>query len=88
MFHKGDIGNGRVDDGFSGDRLATTASFISCDDNSASTIEDSLSESLGAESGKDHRVYGAYTCTSEERSGGLPGHGKVNGDRVALLNAE
>src|SRR5258708_285177 len=70
VVHSGDIGNSCIDDGLGGDRLATTTSFIRGNDNSASTIEDSLSESLGAKSGKDHRVDSTNTSTCEERRSG------------------
>ena len=88
VFHERDTGNSSIDDSLSGDRLATTTSFIGGDDHSASAIDNSVAESLGAESGEDHGVYGTNTGTCEERGGGLPGHGKVNRDSVALLNAK
>lgn len=88
VLHFNDTSNSCVDDSLGSDRFATTTTFISGNDNSASTIENALAESLGAESGKDHRVYGANTGTCEEGGGSLPCHRKVNSDSVALLNAK
>ena len=54
VVHIRETGNSCVDDSLGGDRFATTTTFISGDDHTASTIENSLAERLGAEPGKDH----------------------------------
>ena len=88
MLDDGEIGNSCIDDGLGGDRLATATAFVGGDDDSAATVDHSLAEGLGAETGKDYRVDGSNASTCKERGGGLPGHGKVDGDSVALLDAE
>ena len=88
VLNKRDFGDSCIDDGLGGDGLATTATFVGGDDDAAAAIEHSVAERLGAEAGKDDRVYGANTGACEEGGGGLPGHGEVNGDGVTLLDAE
>lgn len=77
-----------INDSLGGNGLASTATFVAGDDDLALAVVDTVAEGFSGETGEDDRVDGTDTSASEERRGGLPGHGEVDGDGVALLDAQ
>lgn len=69
------------------DGLASTAAFITGDDDSALAVVDTVAERFSGEAGEDDGVDSTDTSASEESGGSLPCHGEVDGDGVALLDA-
>ena len=68
-------------------RLSTAATFIRGDDNPRLAVINAVAERLRREAGEDDRVDGTNASACEEGSDGLPGHGHVDRDGVALLHA-
>lgn len=77
-----------VDDSLGGDSLSATFALVRGDEDTAFTVLRAITERFGGETGKDDRVNCTDTCAGKEGGDGLPGHGEVNGDGVALLDAE
>lgn len=77
-----------IDDGLGCDGLASTATFVAGDDDSALAVVDTVPESFSGEAGEDDGVDSTDTSASEESGGGLPCHGEVDGDGIALLDTE
>ena len=68
------------------DALASTTTFVCCDDDSGLAVIDTVAQRHCGESGEDHRVNSTNTSASHEGGDDLPSHGKVDGDGVALLH--
>ena len=79
---------GCVDDGLCGDGLAAAATLVGGEDDAAAAVLDAVAEGLGGEAGEDDGVDGADAGAGEEGGDGVPGHGEVEGDGVALADAE
>lgn len=77
-----------VDDLLCGDGLAATLALIGRDDDAGLAVLYTVAERLGREAGEDNCVDGTNTRAGEEGGDGLPGHGQVEGDGVALLDSE
>lgn len=69
------------------DRLSATTTLIGSDDDARLAVIDAVAERFRREASENYGVDGTNTCAGEEGSDGLPGHGKVDGDCVALLDA-
>lgn len=61
-----------INNGLGRNRLSTSLSLVGRDDDTTATVVGSVSERFGGETGKDGRVDGTNSSTSEERSSGLP----------------
>jgi len=82
------LGESSIDDSFVGDRSSTTPTLIGCDDDAGLAILDAIAEGRSREASENNRVDCANTSTSEECHDGLPGHGKVYRNGIALFHAE
>lgn len=77
-----------IDDRLGGDGLATTTALIGGDNHTGRAVNNTVAKGLGTESSKDNTVDGADTSASKEGRGGVPCHGQVDTDGLALGNAE
>ena len=68
--------------------FATTAALVGSDHNAGLAIDDTVTEGLGAESSENDAVNGTNTGACEEGSRGVPCHGKVDADGIALLDTK
>lgn len=68
------------------DALAAAAALVGGDDDAGLAVVDTVAEGLGREAGEDDGVDGADAGAGEEGGDGLPGHGQVDRDGVALLD--
>jgi hypothetical protein len=80
--------HGGVNDGLGGDGLATPTALVSCDHETRLAVVDAVPERFCGETRKNDGVDGSDTGTGEERGNGVPRHGHVHGDGVALLDAK
>lgn len=78
----------RVDDCLGGNGFASTAALVGGNDHAGLAIDDAVTERLGAKAGKDDAVDGADTGASEKGGGGIPCHGQIDADGVALADAK
>ena len=69
------------------DGLATAPALVRGDDDAGPAVVDAVPERLGREAREDDGVDGADAGAGEEGGDGLPGHGHVDRDGVALLHA-
>ena len=77
---------GRVDDSLGRNGLPTAAPFIGGKDHTTLAVNDTVTKGLRGKASEHHRVDGADARTGEESGDGLPCHGKVDSDGVALLD--
>lgn len=77
-----------IDNSFCGNSLSTALSLVRSNDYPAATVHHPLAERLGAKPSEDDGVDGSNACTSQECRYGLPGHGKIDGNGIPLLDAE
>jgi hypothetical protein len=77
-----------VNDSLGCNSLPATASFISCKNDAALAVVDTITKSLCGEASEHNRVDGTDPCTSEEGSDSLPCHRKIDRDCVTLLHTE
>lgn len=68
-------------------QLATSLAFISCDDDLAAGVDNTVAERVGRETSKDNGVNCTNTDTGHESNDGLGNHGKVDSNGVALADA-
>lgn len=78
----------RVDNGLGRNGLPTAAPFVGGKDDVALAVIDAVTKSLGGKASEYDRVDSTDARASEEGSDGLPCHGKVDGDGVALFDTE
>jgi hypothetical protein len=88
MLNLGTFLHGCIDDDLSSDGLASPPAFIAGDDYTGATILDAIAERLCGKSSEDYRVDRTNASASKEGSHGLPGHGEVDRDSIALLDAK
>ena len=67
--------------------LATAAALVGSDHDTGLAVVDAVAERLRGEASEDDGVDGAEAGAGEEGGDSLPGHGHVDGDGVALLDA-
>ncbi len=77
-----------IDAGFQGDVLAAAQPFVGGDDVRRAAIGDAPRKRLGGESREHHRVHGTEPRAGEHGDGDLGNHRQIDGDAVALANAE
>lgn len=75
-----------VDDALSPDDLTTTLSFVCRDDNLGASVDDTVTQRVGGETGENDRVDSTDTRASKESDESLGNHGKIDGHCVALLD--
>ena len=75
-----------VYDALGTDDLATTATLVSGDDDLGASVEDTVTERVGGETGEDNGVDGTNTGASKERNESLRNHRKVDGNSVTFLD--
>ena len=73
---------------FQGNGLAAAQAFVGRDENFRAAIYDAASERFGREAAEDDRVDGPDARAGEHGIGGLKDHRHVDGDAVALPDAE
>lgn len=86
----GNIGalvEGVVDNLLSANELATTLALIGGDDDLGARVDDTVTQRIGREAGKDDGVDSTDTDTGENGNDGLWNHGKVDSDSVAFADA-
>lgn len=79
---------GSIDDSFRSNSLSSSLAFVRGNHDAAAAVDDTVTERFGGESGEYDRVNGSDTRAGEESRDGLPGHGKVYRDSIALLHTE
>lgn len=77
-----------VHDGLRCDRLSSTLAFIGSEEYLALAVKHAITKGLGRETCEDDGVDGTDTSAGEEGGDGLPCHGQVDRDGVALLDAQ
>lgn len=77
-----------VNDSLGRDSLAAALALVRGNEDAGLAVLDTVAERLGREAGKDDRVNGADASTGEEGGNGVPGHGQVDGDGIALLDSK
>ena len=70
------------------DQVAAAVARVLGEDGNAAGVGDAVGDGVGGESAEDDGVDGADTRAGEQRDGQLGRHAHVDGDAVALLNAE
>ena len=81
-------GHGLVDGALELDLVAAAVAGVLGDDGDAAGVVDAVGDGVGGESAEDDGVDGADAGAGEQRDGQFRGHAHVDGDAVALLNAE
>lgn len=79
---------GSIDDPLGGNRLTSPLTLIASNHNTRFTILDTVAKRLRREAGENHGVDCADSSASKESCDGMPSHGKIDGDSVALFDAE
>lgn len=79
--------DGSIRDGLGRDGLASSTALVRGDENARLAVLDTVAEGLCREAGEDDGVDGANSRAGEERRDGVPGHGQIDGDGVALLDS-
>lgn len=82
------VGESSVDDRLGRDRLSSTLALVGGDDDAGLGVNDTVTERIGGESGKDDRVDGSETGASEERDRGFRHHRQVDRDRLSGANVK
>ncbi|MNM79754.1 hypothetical protein D3C81_916990 [compost metagenome] len=77
-----------VDVGLQRHLLATTQAFIGGDDQLAGAVADAVGDGVGGKPTKHHRVDRTDAGAGQHGHGGVDDHRQVDGDAVALLDAE
>jgi hypothetical protein len=70
------------------DRLPTALTLVRSDKDAGFAIVHAIAKRFRRETGEDDRVDGANASAGKEGGDGVPGHGEVDGDGVALFDAE
>lgn len=78
---------GSVHDSLGCDALPSSPSLVASDENTGFAVLYTVTKRLGGETGEDDRVDGTDTCTCKEGGDGVPGHGKIDRDGIALFDA-
>lgn len=76
-----------IDDSLGSNRLSTSLTLISGDDNARVSIVDTVTERLGGETGEDDGVDSTDTGDGKECNDSLWNHRKVDSNGVSLLDA-
>ena len=88
MLDEGTLFERGVHDSLCSDSLTAPAALVSRDHDATLAVLDTVAEGFGREAGEDDRVHCADAGAGEEGGDGLPGHGEVDGDGVALFDTE
>lgn len=88
MFNTRRLLYGGVCDNLCSNGLSTSSALVGRDEYPRSTIVHPITEGLGGEAGENNGVDSADTSAGKECSHGVPCHGKVDRDGIALLDTE
>ena len=83
----GALVEGVVDNLLGANELATTLALVGGDDNLGARVDDTVTQRIGRETGKDDGMDSTNSDTGKNSNDGLWNHGKVNSDSVALADA-
>ncbi len=81
-------GHGFVDGALELDFVAAAVARVLRDDGDAAGVVDAVGDGVGGESAEDDGVDGADARAGQQRDGQLRRHAHVDGDAIALLDAE
>ena len=87
LLDEGAIPDSGVGDGLSRNSLATTPSLVRSDEDARLAVDHTITKGLGGETGEDDGVDSANSGAGEEGGDGVPSHGEVDRNGVALLDA-
>lgn len=85
----GDIGallQSLIDNALGANDLSSTLALIGRDDNLGASVQDTVPERVGGETGENNGVDGTDTRASQESDNGFGDHGKVDSNGVTLLH--
>lgn len=88
MLHLRALGQGLVDRGLEGGRLAAAVAAVGGDDQLGVGVLDPGGDGVGGEPAEDHRVRGTDAGAGEHRDDGLGDHRQVDRHPVALADTE
>lgn len=88
MFYIWAVFESGIHDRLGGDRFPTSATFVCGQNNARLTIKNAIAERFRAKPSKNNRVYSSNTSAGEESGNGLPCHGQVNRNCIALFDAK
>jgi len=88
VLHGGAGGHSLVDCRLELDFVAAAVAGVLCEDGDAAGVSDAVGDGVGGESAEDDRVNGADARAGKQRDGELGRHAHVDGDAIALLDAE
>lgn len=86
LAHIGALLEGIVDDLLGTNELATTLAFVGSDDDSGVSVDDTVAQRIGRETGKDNGVNSTDTCAGKNGNQCLWNHGHVDSNSVSLAN--
>jgi hypothetical protein len=86
LLDEGAILDSGISDGLGCNGLATTPALVGSDEDARLAVEHAITQGLGGETGEDDGVDSANSGTGEEGGDGVPSHGEVDRDGVALLD--
>jgi hypothetical protein len=86
VFHRGSVLQSLIYNTLGSNALTTTTTLISGEDNTCTSIVDTVTKRIGRETSKDNRVNGTNAGTGQHGIDGFRYHGHVDGNIITLAN--